>query len=215
MAEISAQSTRRIVSGLFSEKKSIATALMIGLLIWTLTRLADGVTGSGTIEYKTVYSPATLKDGTKGQQIEVTLTNLSKDTAINGLQATIHDPKGQTTFSDEPQDSFCIYQAPAWADDGNCAPNPISMEFETPLLVPGTYVSVAIKYTQKPGATHEPIVRIRPKGTTKFQLIEPGLQTFVARHEQTLLVGLLVIVAGLFVLSLGAGISEPPIHKEE
>jgi hypothetical protein len=89
------------------------------------------------------------------------------------------------------------------------------MEFETPLLVPGTYVSVAIKYTQKPDATHEPIVRIRPKDTTNFQLIEPGLRTFVARHEQALLVGLLVIVTGLFVLSLGAGISEPPEHKKE
>ncbi len=205
----------RILSGLFSEKKSIATALMIGLLLWTLTRLADDVTGSGTIEYETVYKPATLKSGQPGKQMEVTLTNLSKDTAINGLQATIHDPRGQTTFSADPDDSNCVYQAPAWAEDGNCAPNPISMEFETPLLVPGTYVSVAIKYTQKPGATHEPIIRIRPKDTTKFQLLEPGLRTFVARHEQALLVGLLVIVAGLFLLSLGAGISEPPVHKEK
>lgn len=213
MAKISAMSIQRISSGLFSEKKSIATALLIGLLLWTLTRLADDVTGSGTIEYKTVYSPATLNNGTKGKQIEVILTNLSKDTAINGLQATIHDPKGMTTFSDKPEDSFCVYEAPAWAEDGNCAPNPISMEFETPLLVPGTYVSVAIKYTQKPGATHEPIIRIRPKDTTKFQLIEPGLRTFVARHEQALLVGLLVIVAGLFFLSLSIGITEPPEHK--
>jgi hypothetical protein len=213
MAKISAMSIQRITAGLFSEKKSIATALLIGLLLWTLTRLADDVTGSGTIEYKTVYSPATLNNGTKGKQIEVILTNLSKDTAINGLQATIHDPKGMTTFSDKPEDSFCVYEAPAWAEDGNCAPNPISMEFETPLLVPGTYVSVAIKYTQKPGATHEPIIRIRPKDTTKFQLIEPGLRTFVARHEQALLVGLLVIVAGLFFLSLSIGITEPPEHK--
>jgi hypothetical protein len=213
MAKISTMSIQRISAGLFSEKKSIATALLIGLLLWTLTRLADDVTGSGTIEYKTVYSPATLNNGTKGKQIEVILTNLSKDTAINGLQATIHDPKGMTTFSDKPEDSFCVYEAPAWAEDGNCAPNPISMEFETPLLVPGTYVSVAIKYTQKPGATHEPIIRIRPKDTTKFQLIEPGLRTFVARHEQALLVGLLVIVAGLFLLSLSIGITEPPEHK--
>jgi hypothetical protein len=213
MAKISAMSIQRISAGLFSEKKSIATALLIGLLLWTLTRLADDVTGSGTIEYKTVYSPATLNNGTNGKQIEVILTNLSKDTAINGLQATIHDPKGMTTFSDKPEDSFCVYEAPAWAEDGNCAPNPISMEFETPLLVPGTYVSVAIKYTQKPGATHEPIIRIRPKDTTKFQLIEPGLRTFVARHEQALLVGLLVIVAGLFFLSLSIGITEPPEHK--
>jgi hypothetical protein len=154
-----------------------------------------------------------LKDGRQGKEIELILTNLSKDTAIDGLQATIHDPEGQTNFSTDPGDSDCVYQPPAWAQGGDCASNPISMEFFTPMLVPSTYVSVAIKYTQKPDAKREPIVRIRPKGTTTFRLIEPGLRTFVARHEEVLLVGLLLIVSVLFVLSLNLGISELPEHK--
>jgi hypothetical protein len=203
-----AKSPHRVMAGLLSEKQSIATGLLIGLIVWTMTRLVNGVTASGTIEYATVYSPTTLADGQSATKIDVTLTNLSRDTTVTHLQVSINDPYLKTTFSTDRRDSNCAFEPPAWAADATCEPHNVGMTFEAPMLVPGTYVRVGIKYTQAPDATHRPIVRIQPDAESKCQLVEPGLQTFVARHETALLLGLLGITFLLFCISVAAGVRE-------
>ena len=67
---------KHVVANLLSKDHSVATGLLIALAVWTLTRLVDGVTGTGTIEYDTQYSTIT-QDGKPVSRVEVTLTNLS------------------------------------------------------------------------------------------------------------------------------------------
>jgi hypothetical protein len=195
----------RLLTGLLGKDQSIATGLLIGLIIWTLTRLVDGVTTSGSIEYSTKYSSASLANGAQGERMDVRLTNLSRDTAIPDLQAVISDPNEKTNFSVAQKDSECVFEPPAWADKAVCDPHPIGLNFSEPLLVPGTYVQISIKYTQAAGAVNRPIVRINPSGTIKVQLIQPGIQTFVVRHEVLLLIGLLAATLTLFGFSVAAG----------
>jgi hypothetical protein len=207
MPESFGKKTHRLIAGLLSDKQSVATGLMIALMVWTLTRLVDGILSTGTIEYRTVYSSATLANGTAGNKIEVTLTNLSRDTTVNGLKVVVHDPYGKTTFSGDPRDVNCAFEPPAWADDAKCEGSTDGMSFETPMVVPGTFVRLAIKYTQS-GATHQPVVRIRPQPDSKLQLVTPGLQTYVARHEVALLLALLGTTAVLFGISISANTRE-------
>jgi len=208
------RTTHRLIAGLLSDKQTIATGLLIGLIVWTLTRLVDGILATGTIEYQTVYSPAKLDNGMDGTKIEVTLTNLSRDTSVNGLKVVINDPSGKTTFSNNPRDTNCAFEPPAWADDAICEGHNDGMIFEMPMLVPGTFVRLAIKYMQS-GAAHQPVVRIRPQPDSKLQLVEPGLQTFVARHEVALLLALLGTTLVLFGISVTANIRDKPEQKRQ
>jgi hypothetical protein len=200
------------MAGLLTDKQSIATGLLIGLMVWTVTRLVDGITSSGTIEYAVAYNDARLADGRPAKQAEVTLTNLSTETSVSNLQVVIHDPDNKTQFSAVRDDSNCIFEPPAWVEGSTCDPHNVGMTFNAPMLVPGTYVRVGIKYTQSADAKHDPVVRIRPgDGTSKFQLVKPGLRTLVARHEAALLLVLMGVTIGLFMLSVAAKAAE---HKE-
>jgi hypothetical protein len=42
--------------GLREKDQSIASGLLIGLILWTLTHLVDSVTSNGSIEYAVTYS---------------------------------------------------------------------------------------------------------------------------------------------------------------
>jgi hypothetical protein len=202
-------SASRVIASLLSDKQSIATGLMIALIVWTVTRLVDGITNSGTIEYDTVYTDTTLANGQPAKRIEVTLTNLSSDTAVSKLRVAISDPYRKTIFSTERGDSSCAFEPPAWANDAICDSHDIGMTFEAPMLVPGTSARIAMKYTQSNDATQRPIVRIRPEATGKFQLVEPGVRTFVARYEAAVLLSLLCFTFVLFIISLAAGMPKP------
>lgn len=198
-----AQQLKRALAGLFHKQESVATSLLIGLIIWTITRLVDGIATSGTIEYDIEITSTTLANGTAGHLIEVVLTNLSTDTPVTDLQVSIADPTFKTTFSTARADSYCGYQPPAWVGDGAvCDPHRDGMSFTAPMLVPGTFVRVGSKFTQAPDAVREPIVRIKPGAAQKVQLVAPGVQTFVARHEAGLLIGLLALAVLLFGISI-------------
>jgi hypothetical protein len=201
---------RRVRAGLVSDKQSIATGLLIALILWTVTRLADGITGSGTIEYETVVTPATLATGGSANEIAVTLTNLSADTSITRLRVSISDPQFKTTFSSDLRDRSCAFEPPAWAAGAICDPHNVGMTFEAPMLVPGTSVRLSIKYTQSPDSAHRPVVRIRPESASSFQLVEPGLRTFIARHEEVLLLLILGGALLIFVVSVATGVGKPP-----
>lgn len=201
---------RRLVEGLLRKEQSLATSALIGLIIWTLTRLVDGIATSGTIEYDIDISSDTLGDATAASLFEVELTNLSTDTVVTNLQVSIADPYNKTIFSTAQGDSHCAYEPPAWVgNDAVCEPYRDGMTFMAPMLVPGTSVRVGIKFTQRPDANHDPIVRIAPAVTGKVQLVEPGLQTFVARYEAALLVTLLAIALSFFVMSVATSDAKP------
>jgi hypothetical protein len=199
---------RAFLGGMLSREKSLATGLVIGLFAWTLTRLVSGITESGTIEYATRVTRATLADGRAGSRIKVRLSNLSHNTAVTNLQASISDPTGKITFSDDVKDRACWFAPPAWGEEPDCKPYTTGFRFSAPMLVPGTHASFAINYTQAEGDAVRPVVRIKPDGATKVRLVEPGLETFLARHETGILLGLLAAAAVLFVVSVAAGFPE-------
>jgi hypothetical protein len=202
---------RRFLGGLARKEHSLATSALIGLIIWTLTRLVNSIATSGTIEYDIDISSDTLRDGTAASLIEVELTNLSTDTTkVTDLKVVIADPDNKTIFSTAKGDSHCAYESYVWVgSEAECDPHPDGMMFVAPLLLPGTSVRAGIKFTQRADATHDPIVRIGPGVTSEVRFVESGVQTFVARHEAALLLTLLAIALFFFVLSVATSEREP------
>ena len=202
---------RRFFNGLLSRDKSLATGLILGFMAWTLMRLVDGITANGTIEYDIVNSPATLADGRAGHVVRVTLTNLSADTALTNLKASVAASTGDIVFSVDPRDRSCAFEPPGWGGQPTCDAFASGFDFLAPMIVAGTQVEFEVKYTRPPAVTALPILRIKPE-TTRFRLVKPGFSTFVARNQVGLLLGLLTIALVLFFLSVAAGVPKGEPH---
>jgi hypothetical protein len=199
-------------AGLLGERHSIATGLMIALVVWTLTRLVNEVTDSGTLEYDIDISDSVLADGSAGHKVEVTITNLSHDTVITNLQASISGSQ-DLTFSGNRADRRCAFEPPAWGENPICDGYTTGLTFAAPMLVPGTHAQFGIKYRIASESAAKPIVRIRPDGTSNVRLIKPGVETFLARHETKLLLALLLVAGVLFFVSVRAGVSSKSDDK--
>ena len=197
----------RFVVGMLSKEKSLATGVLLALILWTVTRLVDVVTGNLTIEYDVRYTPAVFADGRKGTKIEVTLTNLSNDTAVSELQVAIVGPT-EMVFTNARADASCAFQAPSWGDEPQCDPHHDGIAFTAPMVVPGTEVVLSTLYTVPAGSGARPTVRIKPGTEKEFRLVKPGFRTRIARHETELLLGLLGLAIVVFVVSVAAGISK-------
>ena len=202
---------RRFFNGLLSKDKSLATGLVLGFMVWTLMRLVDGIAANGTIEFDIVNDPATLADGRAGHVVRVTLTNLSADTALTNLRASIAAPTESVVFSADPRDRSCAFEPPGWGGQPTCNAFTSGFDFVAPMIVAGTHVQFEVKYTRAEGSSALPIVRIRPE-TTKFRLVEPGFSTFVARNQVGLLLTLLMLALVLFFLSVAAGVPKGEPH---
>ena len=207
---------RRFFNGLLSKDKSLATGLILGFMAWTLLRLVDNIAANGTIEYAIANSPATLADGRSGYLIRVTLTNLSADTALTNLRASIAAPNPGIVFSDNPRDASCAFEPPGWGGAPTCEGVASGFDFLAPMIVAGTYAQFEIKYTRPAGATDLPVVRIKPE-TTKFRLVEPGFSTFETRYQVGILVTLLLLAMVTLFLSVAAGVPAlpPPDAKKQ
>lgn len=203
---------RRFFNGLLSKDKSLATGLILAFMAWTLMRLVDGIAANGTIEYDIDNSPATLADGRAGYVTRVTLTNLSADTALTDLRASIAAPTADLVFSVDPKDRSCAFEPPGWGGQPTCDAFASGFDFLAPMIVAGTHVKFEVKYTRPGTSTTEPIVRIKPS-TTKFRLIEPGFSTFVTRHQVAILVAMLLLALITLFLSVAAGVSETAAKK--
>jgi hypothetical protein len=202
---------RRFFNGLLSKDKSLATGLILGFMAWTLMRLVDGIASNGTIEYDIANSPATLADGRPGYVVRVTLTNLSADTALTNLKASIAASTAGIVFSTDPKDRSCAFEPPGWGGQPTCDAFASGFDFLAPMIVAGTQVEFEVKYARAEDTTELPIVRIRPE-TTKFRLVEPGFSTFVARNQVGLLLALLMLALVMFFLSVAAGVPKGEAH---
>jgi len=200
---------RKLMRGLGAKDHSFATGLLLALLVWTLTRIVNGVASSGTIEYDIAYSPSVLADGRNGTLVSVTLTNLSRETSIRNLAVVISDPAGKIEFV--PAEKRCAYPPPAWVEGASCEAYPNGLSFFAPWLVPGNEVRMAIKYAESGEKADRPVVRIRPSDTdTKIRLVEPGFQTWVTRNETCILLWFALFTFIFLVLSIAAGIVNDP-----
>jgi hypothetical protein len=188
-----------------SKEHSIATGMLIALAAWTLTRLVDGVTQGGTIEYAATYAQVATGDHRPGSKITLTLTNLSRDTTVTNLNVAIYDQQGLIKF-DETEPGECAFGVPAWAEGARCKPRGDGMVFMAPMLIPGTSVQVAMRYQGPITGPDRPIFRIKADADSQIRLVSPGLETQLARHELPLLAGLLVATLALLILSVGQGV---------
>jgi hypothetical protein len=203
----------RLRAALASDKQSVATGLVIGLIIWSLTRLVDTVTGSPTIEYDTQISPTVLADGSAGYKVDVTLTNLSHDTVIRNLRASVYGSK-HLRFSSNPDDRKCAYGLPVWIQEPTCEAFSIGMNFSAQMLLPNTYVKFGVKYTRDAGSADEPLVRIGPEGESNLRLVERGLETLIVRHETGLLLGMIGLALAMLAASLVASVGRQDQEHE-
>ncbi|TCW78851.1 hypothetical protein C5O80_31770 [Burkholderia sp. SRS-46] len=199
---------RRFMSGLLSKDASVAAGIVLGLVVWTLTRIVNEVVDSPTVEYDVSYSAATVANGQAGARIMVALTNLSRDSTLQNLGVTIYDPSGKATFI--PDSIRCAFPPPLWAQDGVCLLLQSGLKFQAPWFTPDSQLHIAIDYVGSVEAGKRPIVRILPsRSSPGIRLVEKSWKTWVARYQFTLLCGLLMVVFALYAVAVAAGATDP------
>ena len=199
---------RSFFRGFLSKDTSFATGIVLALLGWTLARLVDGITANSTIEYEITHQAATLADGRAGFSTHVVLTNLSADTAFTNLHAALSSPANDIVFSTHQGDSQCAFESPGGIGDPVCKAYSTGYDFQAPMFLAGKSMEFSVRYLIPAGSKSRPVLRIQPDSTT-FRLVEPGFQTFVARNQTIILLGILLIACVLLFLSVAAGISTP------
>lgn len=200
-----------LVSGWRSSDQSLGTGLVIGLFIWTLTHLIDGVTGSGTVEYTVDYLNATRSNGDHAYQIAVGVTNLSREIPVPNLEVSIQNPHHdhQATFYKE--DTVCGFEPPSWVGGALCDGENDGGDLMIPLLVPGNSLTITMNYSGSIDPEYRPIVRIRPGGDAEsFRLVKRGLETTLTRYETPILLVTLLVAVILFCTTLWVPKSEQP-----
>lgn len=204
--------TSRLIFGLLSKEQSIATGLLLSLLIWTLTRVVDGITKSPTIEYDVRYNSTVMADGSKASSVTVGLTNLSGDITIRNLAVTISDPRNKSKFL--PTEARCAFPPPMWAEEAECVAYASGLSVVAPLLMPDNTVTFTVKYLGSTKFGERPIVRIRPGAADqKLRVVEPSFVTFIARHENVILMCIFVLTAIFLCASIVAGPHTDPPAK--
>jgi len=204
---------KRFLRGLFSKDHSFATGLLLALVIWTLTRIVDGVSHSTTVEYDISVAPDQLKDGRVAETMSITLSNLSTEAAVRDLQVAI-SPAGGTTFVDG--EATCAFQSPAWGADAVCDARKDGANFRLPMLVPGTKARLTVRYLPGSEPGEKAAVMIRPSDSdAKMRLVKPGFETFVTQHQIAILLTLLALGAALLFGSIAAGLATTPQYGKD
>lgn len=203
------------VRGMRASDQSLATGLLIGLMVWTLTHLVDSVASNGTVEYAVGY----YNDVLSGQpeqhvyRMDVTVSNLSRDTPISNLEVSIQNPHPDHQATFYPAETACTFDAPSWAGMALCDGHEDGGDLQVPMLVPGTSVGFSMKYSGSIAPQTRPIVRIRPGAMSNFRLVEPGVETYLTRNETRVLLGILLLAALVFVINVSLPRSEPASGK--
>lgn len=204
---------KRFVRGLFSKDHSFATGLLLALLIWSLTRIVDGVSHSSTIEYDISVAPDHLKDGRVAEAMSITLSNLSTEAAVRDLQVSI-SPRGGAEFVENEES--CVFESPAWGADAVCKERNDGANFRLPMLVPGTKAKLTVRYAPGTASGEKAAVMIRPSDTdAKMRLVQPGFETFVTRHQIAILITLLALSGVLLFGSIAAGLAATPEYGKD
>jgi hypothetical protein len=200
---------RQILDAFAAKQTSVATALLLAAMAWTVTRLADAVDAYDTLEYQVSQSRDVLADGRKGFQVNVKLINLSGGTTLESVRAQLSTHAKGVQFSDNPQDYLCAVEPPGWAGSPKCNPQGIGFDFSIDNLTPGTYVGFQARYTRADGTDQMPVLRISLPSNRNFRLLESGIATGALHHQTAILAGLVVVLFVLLVLSIVAGVREP------
>jgi hypothetical protein len=193
-------------NGFLSKDASIAAGVLLALIIWSLNRLVDGVTGTAAIEYsQSVSTDKTVADGSR-QMFELAIANLSRDTAVQNLTVTVAAPNNNPEFVEGT--ARCIFPAPQWVDDSQCDGHNTGVVFQAPWVLPGNQVVIRVDYTGT-NSDSKPVTRIKADGlqSAKLRMLTPGLETWLIRHQTALLVATLCFATGFYVLTVGAGIA--------
>ena len=196
-----------VLQAMLSKDHSFGTGIVLALLVWTLGRLVDSITGGSVLEYEIVTGPAALVDGQPVTQLGLTMTNLSRDTIFKNIRVTIYGADDKTQFVVGSQG--CVYVPPAPVGDPSRAPCYIDasgFSFGVETFVPATTVHASVKYSGPTGDGGRPIVRIRPDPDAKIRVVEASLATWLAKRELWCLLGLLLVAVALLVASVRAGV---------
>ena len=177
----------------------------MAFVAWSLTRLVDGVTAYNTLEYDVSNKAKILADGKAGFALRVKFTNLSGDTPLRSLKALVSAPHSSLRFAG---DIKCAVQPPAWAGKVTCESFASGANFESPMLVAGTYSGFEVNYTRPPDSNWEPVLRIQPDESQNFRLVKAGAETFAAKHQTAILMTLMGGGLLLLLVSLAAGVKE-------
>jgi hypothetical protein len=200
---------RRILDGFSAKEASIASGAILAALAWTLTRLADTVGSYNTLEYRITQQGTTLASGDQGFKVHVTLSNLSGDTTLGPVHAQLSVHGKGVKFSDDPQESACAVEPPGWAGNPNCTPQGMGFDFAIGDLAAGTAVSFDARYTRTDGIDEEPVLRIQLPSDQNFRLIKAGMATRALRYQSWILMSFVMLLLGLLVLSIAAGVRKP------
>jgi hypothetical protein len=208
------QNLRSLLDGFSAKEASIATGAILAALAWTLTRLADTVGSYNTLEYRIVQQGAALAGGDQGFKVQVMLSNLSGDTTLGRVHAQLSVHGKGVKFSDNPDEFHCAVDPPGWAGNPQCAPQGMGFDFAIQNLAAGTAVGFDAKYSRTDGIDEEPVLRIQLPSDQNFRLNKAGMATRALRYQSWILASFVLVLLGLLVLSIAAGVRQPRAAKK-
>jgi len=210
-----------LLDGFSAKEASIATGAILAALAWTLTRLADTVGSYNTLEYRITQQSAVLASGDQGFKVRVVFSNLSGDTTLAKVRAQLSVHGKGVKFSEAEGEHHCAIEPPGWAGNPDCTPMGMGFDFGIENLAAGMVVGFDAMYTRTDGIDEEPVLRIQLPADQDFRLVEAGMATRALRYQTWILTGFAILLVGLLVLSIMAGVRKPgsskaaPPNKEE
>jgi len=176
----------RLLGILQLEKMPYIVTLLFLSIGWGVTHTVDRALKSPIIELSTEIK------GANPRRMVATVRNVSHDVSFKNLTFTFLLPEGHK-FSE----AFAHATPPAW--EGNAAPRTAarSATFDLPALHPEGEIRLVVAFEGKT----LPELRLQ-SAESAVRLVQPSFETFIVRHETTLIAGMMTlwIVAIVVVL---------------
>lgn len=164
--------------------------MLFAAMGWGVTHSVDRLLSSPVVQFETETKTA----GNKTSFV-VTLRNLSHDRLYKNLRLIFLLPSKD---GGEFLTAQTIAKPPAWDGDRPPTVTAKSVQFDLPALHPSSEVALRAEFI---GAV-VPIVRLERAEPT-VRLVAPSFETFLLKHEFKIIVGALLVWAGVLAAMVG------------
>ena len=167
------------VRTMMSDKAPYVVTFILGVLGWLVSHMVDRIVETPTLEYHVEE----IDDGGRRGMI-VELINVTRNKSFAGLEARI-------VFEDARQYGKATLTTAQPAFEGTTPPTTVggTTTFTLPPMLPGSEAAFGVSAI----SMRKPSLRISSTEATPIRLQQRGLETFFARNEIAILLGLFIL----------------------
>lgn len=179
---------------MFTDKAPYLVTLFVAAVAWAVTHFVDRVIDAPTLEFTISTTP--VPGGALYSEYVVKVRNLSGKATFREPEFTIVARDKETQFVTKGDFTTIRARPPGTAVDGVARVDRTGAYFKIPVFPPQAEFDLITRY----GGTVPPVFVGRPPavGTESFVLLEASLQTWLAKHEFSII----TCVLGLWLLLL-------------